>query len=289
MADVFEIRCGICGKAFKNELALKGHTRMVHPGQIDQPVEQHPEDQPETPEQDTAPPGYMQRTAPKKARLKDIPGWSAGVRENASIRMVKMVQPICPFSQKTYDTTPEGRVVERRDEGAQPNCQRAGGQWWIDCEARGHNPYMRKRIWYSKQDIYDTEASTGEQVKTGERTVRHEDDMPNIAQVAAHIRVNSGRGPEFKHTNHGFRYLAEMGFAEVCEMRNCQKPITVDSVFGKYCSMNHAALCGADGIGTKVTQIPGTFDQGNEIEVRLKRQGQLRQAADAMRAQKISK
>ena len=222
----------------------------------------------------------------KKAPLKELPGWSQGVREGSAIRMRKMVQPICPFSQKEYEQTPEGRLIERRSAGVQPNCQKRGGAWWGDCEAAGHDPYNRTRVWYSKRDIFETDAD-GEQVKTGERTVRHEDKIPNIAQVAAHIRVNSGRGPQYKHDQHGFRFLHEAGFAEVCEMRNCQKPATVETVYGNYCTKGHAALVGADGLGMRVTQLNGQFGQGHEVEIRLKRQQQLEQAASAMQARNI--
>lgn len=215
--------------------------------------------------------------------LKTIPGFSQGVRENSSIRMVKMIQPICPYSQKEYDTTPEGKLVERRSAGQQPNCQRRGGRWWEECEAAGHNPYYRKRIWYSKQDIFETD-DTGEQVKTGERTVRHEDEIPNVAQVAAHIRVNSGRGPQFKHDQSGFRYLHEMGFEEVCEYRNCQKPVGYESVYGNYCTKNHAALAGADALQVNVTQIGPGFDQGHEMQIRMRRQEDLQRAAGAIQA-----
>ena len=218
---------------------------------------------------------------------KTIPGFSQGVRENSAIRMKKMVQPICPHSQTKYDTTPEGKLVPRRDAGQQPNCQIRGGQWWKECETLGHDPYNRTRIWYSKEDQFDTD-STGEQVQTGVRTVRHEDKIPNIAQVAAHIRVNSARGPELKKQNAGFRDLVEMGFDPVCEMRNCQKPVEFTSNYGEYCSRNHAALCAADGLGKYVTQIPGLFDQGMEVDVRMKRREQLRVAAEAAGVRRIA-
>jgi hypothetical protein len=219
--------------------------------------------------------------------LKEIPGWSQGVRDNAAIRMVKMIRPVCLHSQKEYEQTPEGRIIERRTPGQEPNCQTRGGAWWETCEALGHNPYYRKRVWYSKQDVFETDAATGEQVKTGDRVVRHEDEIPNIKQVPAHVRVNSGRGPQFRHDNRGYRYLPEMGFAEVCEMRNCQKPVKVESLYGKYCSSNHAALCGADALGTNLQYIHGEFEQGKEVDLRMRRNRELREAATAMQVRKL--
>lgn len=214
--------------------------------------------------------------------LQQIPGWSQGVRDNASIRMVKLIRPVCPHSQKEYEQTPEGRIIERRTPGAEPNCQSRGGEWWKFCEEQGHNPYFRKRVWYSKQDVFETDAATGEQVKTGERVVRHEDVMPNVKQVAAHIRINSGRGPEVRKKAYGYKTLTEMGYEEVCEFRNCQKPVKFTSLYGDYCTKNHAALCGADALGTNLQYLNTEFQQGKEIDYRVRRQEQLRTAADAM-------
>lgn len=224
----------------------------------------------------------------KKADLKDIPGFSQGIRDNASIRMVKMMQPICPFSQFEIDVTPEGKLVPRREPRPdRQNCQKRGHGWWDYCVEQGHDPYFRTRVWYSKKDIYEEDPDTGEQVKTGERTVRHEEKRPNIAQVAAHIRVNSGRGPRHAFERKGFRTLESFGYNPVCEYRNCQNDVKVKSRFGAYCGMYHAALCGADATGQFVTQIPGRFDQGAEDQVAIKRQKQLQEAAQIMQAKEI--
>ena len=102
-----------------------------------------------------------------------------------------------------------------------------------------------------------------------------------------HIRINSGRGVDFRRTNHGYKYLSEMDFAEVCEMRNCQKPVRYTSNYGEYCSKNHAALCGADALGTNLQYVHSDFQQGKEIDFRLRRQQQLGQAAEAMQARPI--
>ena len=98
---------------------------------------------------------------PTKQDLKEIPGWSQNVRDNAAIRMKTMIRPVCPHSQKEYYETPEGKVLERRNPGAEPNCQTRGGQWWVECERLGHNPYFRERKWYSKDDIFETDEATG--------------------------------------------------------------------------------------------------------------------------------
>ena len=223
-----------------------------------------------------------------KEELKKLPGFSQGVRDSSSIRMVKMMQPICPYSQFEIDVTPEGKLIPRREPSPErQNCQKEGRGWWDKCVDRGHDPYFRTRVWYSKKDIYEEDPDTGEQVKTGERTVRHEEKKPNIAQVPAHMRVNSGRGPRLSYANKGFRMLKEFGFADVCEYRNCQHEVKVTSSYGKYCSRKHAALSGADAIGTPITQIPGRFDEGMEDQIATKRQRQLQEAAETIQVKDI--
>ena len=218
--------------------------------------------------------------------LSKIPGFSQGIRDNASVRMVKMMQPICPFSQFEIDVTPEGKLVPRREPRPdRQNCQKRGRGWWDYCVEQGHDPYFRTRVWYSKKDLF--EEQDGEQVKTGERTVRHEEKRPNIAQVAAHVRVNSGRGPALSYRNKGFRTLEDFGYAPVCEYRNCQNEVKVTSRMGGYCSMYHAALIGADGAQEFLTQTAAPLNQGGEDKVAIKRQKQLQEAAALIQAQEI--
>lgn len=204
-------------------------------------------------------------------KLATIPGFSQGVRPGAAARMVKLARPICPNSKVEMERTPEGRMVPKREGNPdRQNCQAAGGAWWIACEEKKHDPYFSTRVWYSKSDTY--EEVDGEQVKTGEKTVRHETRYPNIAQVAAHRRVNSGRGAEFAIARKGFKRLKDIGYEEVCQFRNCQKPVTIRSKFGLYCDREHATLIAADAQGILDYQIPGyELDLGIETQVQQKK------------------
>ena len=218
-----------------------------------------------------------------KKKLEKIPGFSQGIRENAAARMVKMAQPICPNSKLEMETTPEGRIIPKRtSDPNRQNCQKLGVGWWIHCEEAGHDPYFSTRVWYSKEDKFETDEATGEQVKTGERTVRHATKYPNISQVAAHVRVNSGRGVEFKMRRHGFKRLKDIGYEEVCQFRNCQKPVTVRSNVGLYCGKQHAALIGADAQSMFLVQLTGRFEAGSEMEIQQKRNRGLIEAASAL-------
>jgi len=216
-----------------------------------------------------------------KKNLKAIPGFSQGVRPNAAIRMVKLARPICPNSKIEMEVTPEGRIVPKREvDPNRQNCQKLGVGWWEHCEEQGHDPYFTTRVWYSRSDKFELDEATGEQVKVGERTVRHETKYPNVAQVAAHIRVNSGRGARHAMERKGFKRLTDIGYAEVCQFRNCQKPVTVTSNIGFYCGQEHATLCAADAQSMLITQIPGKdLDLGHEQEIRQKRAKQLLEAA----------
>lgn len=223
--------------------------------------------------------------AQKKEDLKQIPGFSTNVRTNAAARMVKLAQPICPFSKVKMIRTPEGRSIPDPNQDMQQSCQSGKDQdqetrrgWWNECEARGHDPYFTTRIWYSEEDIVNEE--TGEVERT--KKVRHTDRRPNISQVSAGVRVNSGqRGAQYKIQRFGFKRLPEIGYAEVCQFRNCQDPVTVTSRFGKYCGVEHATLIAADQQGLILTQKGSggvDWDLGEENSIGLKRARQLTEA-----------
>lgn len=210
------------------------------------------------------------------ADKKEIPGFSQGVRINAAGRTVKMVRPICPNSKMDMIRTPEGRWIPNPtpDPGRQ-NCQRMGGRWWEYCVKQGHNPYYSVREWDESRPRYD---ETGKLLET--EVIHHREEYPNIAQVAAHIRLNSGRGPEYKMRYGGFKRLKDLGFEEVCQFRNCQKVARYTSNVGLYCSQDHASLVAADAQGEFLTQITDKeFDLGSEVGIRRKRAEGLQKAA----------
>jgi hypothetical protein len=230
----------------------------------------------------------------QKKELKVIPGFSQGVRENSAARTIKMARPICPNSKVEMERTPEGKMVPKQEtDPNRQNCQKAGIGWWEECEAKGHNPYFTTRIWYSKEDKFGPDPENPEQtIKLGEKTVRHETQYPNIAQVAAHIRVNSGQGPRVKMKAAGFKRLSDIGYEEVCQFRNCQKPVRVTSNVGQYCSKNHAVLIAADIHGLLQYQTPGfgpDWDLGIEMQVEQKRRRWLTDSAQTADLQDVKK
>lgn len=197
--------------------------------------------------------------ATKQSEKKTIPGFSQGVRRNAAIRTIKMVQPICPNSKVDMLRGPDGKPY--RNPEPDPNrrsCQEERDEngnsiigWWRKCEELGHNPYFTTRVWFSEEDEYD---EAGEY--TGTKKKRHTSVYPNVTQVAAHTRVNSGRGPLIKMRASGFKRLADIGYEEVCQFRSCQKPVTVVSAVGEFCGNDHAYLCAADFYGILDYQRP---------------------------------
>lgn len=221
---------------------------------------------------------------PAKAEKNTIPGFTMGVRENASIRMVKLASPICPYSKQEMERTPDGRWIPKQNTNPTSNCQLAGGEWWKDCEARGHDPYYSTRTWYTTQDIYE-KSEDGFDVLTGTKTIRHSERRPNIIQCPVGLRYGGAQDPLYKlrrsMTVKGRKRLAEIGYEEVCQYRNCQRPISKRARsrrVGDYCSVEHMELVAADHMGIKLVQLTGRFELGAENEIRQKRLEQLNQA-----------
>jgi len=215
----------------------------------------------------------------KEKKLDKIPGFSQGVRDNAAVRMLKMARPICPNSKLKMAKDSEGKWVAA--ENQPQNCQLSNDpKWWETCAELGHNPYWTIRTWYEPVDLVE-EDEDGNQIVTGQKRIKHQVKRPNIAQVAIHIRVNSGQGAIMKMRDHGFARLADIGFEEACQFRNCQKPLDPKysgTSYGSYCSYNHLSLIAADVEGVAL-HYPSQLINGGEFEkVRKARQKQLREA-----------
>lgn len=188
-----------------------------------------------------------------KKELKKLPGTSRGVRDNAAVRMLKLGRPICPNSKLKMIKDDDGKWVAAEEQLM--NCQlmekddlpEGYGHWTEYCVAQGHDPYVTTRVWYEPVDLVE-EDEDGNQVVVGTKRMKHTTKRPNIAQVSISIRHNSGRGAIYKMQVHGFKRLADIGFEEVCQFRNCQKPLDPKysgTNFGSYCGYNHLALIGA--------------------------------------------
>jgi hypothetical protein len=214
-------------------------------------------------------------------KLEKIPGLSRGVRVNSAQRMVKLNRPICPNSRTEYDIDRTGKVIPKPNPPDRMNCQEEGGEWWVRCEERGHNPYFSTRKWHTTQDkLEETELPDGTKafVKTGEYLIPHEEKVPNIAQVAVNLRINSGEGAKRAVRMKGFRRLKDAGYEEVCQFRNCQKEVTkrgTSRKYGAYCSIEHLQLIAADQESIMLTQ--GAALPVDSQRAEQKRQKQLRE------------
>ena len=214
-----------------------------------------------------------------------IPGFSQGVRQNAAARRLVMNAPICPYSQKKYTKDQWGNQVPV-DEGTQ-NCQLQGGQWWIDCDARGHDPYFTTKVRYTIEDVYETDAA-GREIKTGEQRVAHREYRPNLVTVPMNRRINNGRGVLDSIEKKGRRRLRDAisehspaGYIEVCQFRNCEKPVNpkYHSIpLGDYCSKDHFQLSAANEKGVKLHILATGLATGSEERIAMERDQQLAQA-----------
>lgn len=212
--------------------------------------------------------------------LKKIPGNNSGVRVNAQLRMKKLGQPICPFSKIEMERDYKGDWVPKKgpkDPGRE-NCQLAGGTWWKDCVAKGHDPYNREVTWYVTEDVYDTE--TGE--LTGTKKFRRSVRLPNIKAVAISPRINSGLGVRKAKQQKGCVELPEIGYREACQYRGCHNDVNPNCKsikYGDYCCTEELALVAADQQGIALFRpnlaLNGPIDEPKFVR---ERQKQLREA-----------
>jgi hypothetical protein len=209
---------------------------------------------------------------PAAAEKKKIPGFSQGVRKNSAVRMVNLVAPVCPNSQRR-------RKSDGTFEEVGQNCQLSGHGWWVMCEKLGHDPYFSNHKTYETIDVTDEE---GYVVGTKKRPVLNR--RPNIVQVPVGVRYHSGQGAVNSIRNKGRKRLGDLGYEEVCQFRNCQKEVDkkhISKAFGSYCSREHLALVCADQKSIALTQVDGDVASllgGIESQARQNRQSQLRQA-----------
>lgn len=216
-----------------------------------------------------------------KKDLKQLPGHTRGVEINAALRTLKLGQPICPNSKVEMERLSDGRWVPKPKTPGKENCQLAKGEWWLDCEKRGHNPYFTTTKWYVTEDILEEDAQ-GRLVKTGEQLIPQEETRPNIAQVAISIRHNSGKGALKAIEKKGFKRLPDIGYFDVCQFRNCQSPVNPkvkSRNYGHYCSVAHLQLICADVEG-ELLHVPSQVVNGTDYQKVVKmREKQLREAS----------
>jgi hypothetical protein len=216
-----------------------------------------------------------------KPKLKRLPGATSGVREGANVRMVKLMRPICPNSKITLKKGPDGELTPVPLAAGEVNHQKGNRRgWWEDCAEAGHEPYYTKREWPVPRPKI-TINEDGEKIQDGIVYVLNEEIRPNVAQVAIGARYNSGKSASIAIERKGFRRLGDFGYEEVCQYRNCENPVTVDTSAGGYCSKVHAQLVAADLQG--VALMNANFGYvGDPSKWVNKRQQQLREAGQGI-------
>jgi hypothetical protein len=216
-------------------------------------------------------------TAPKPV-LKTLPTSGVGLSANQPVRMVKLAHPICPNSKIEMEKDATGKWVRKQGptDPERQNCQRMGYGWWKSCEEKGHNPYFREVVWYVTEDEFDDDG-----LMVGEKRFRRSRTLPNISQVAVAPHLNSGEGARRAVKNKGFKRLPDIGYAEVCQYRNCMNPVDpkfVSKTYGGYCRGEELALVVAEQQG-EVLHRPDARLNGNEVDkIERARQKQLNEA-----------
>jgi hypothetical protein len=215
----------------------------------------------------------------ERKKLLKMPGFSTDKRTNSSVRTIKLGRPICPFSKIEMEKDETGKWVAKQGptDPDRQNCQKQGGRWWTDCEARGHDPYNREVVWYVTEEVYDPDS--GE--LTGSKRFRRSRKIPNFAQVAVATHLNSGKGARRAIENKGYKRLPEMGYEEVCQYRNCQDPISPEAVsqkYGSYCCVEELALVAAAEQGIMLHRPDSRLNGDEEDKVVRLREKQLMEA-----------
>lgn len=186
-----------------------------------------------------------------KPKLKPYPFKGTGINENAALCMAKMVVPMCPC-ESDADAERIDAVFERqgRERKTRPpkefrgvdNCQsgRWRNRWWEECEKLGHNPYFLKTVTTRTETVVDDEGYV-----TGTRQREIVKEHLNVVQVPISLRHDSGRGVAVSIAK-GARSLMQMGYQNVCMMRNCELPAKLRYLHGEFCNERHARLTKAD-------------------------------------------
>lgn len=163
-----------------------------------------------------------------KKDLKIIPWERAGVRLANGGRTLKMIQPVCPES------------------AAGSGCEMLYGAWWIECDKKGHNPYFQ--VGEVKTNIPEiAESESGRKLVTGYKEEIELVESVRTNQVPYTDRVGSKQMPEDKRFFHGWKFPEELGFAPMCQFRNCYEAFPeVKTRYGDYCREEEARMVIAD-------------------------------------------
>lgn len=164
-----------------------------------------------------------------KKDLKVIPWERQGIRLATGGRTIKMLQPVCPNAAV-------GDGCENKEYGA----------WWVACEQNGHNPYFQIEEVKHQTPIV-SESESGRKLVTGHQEEVELIETVRTNQVALYERVNSKQGVEDKRFFHGWKMPEDMGYAPMCEFRNCFAPFPeVKTRYGAFCSEEQARMVIAD-------------------------------------------
>ena len=192
--------------------------------------------------------------ASKEEKLKELPSTGHAIRLRSAGREVKLVIPVCP----------EGQLRDEQGNALGDDCRLLANNargWWDTCDSRGHNPYFRHIIKYNIVDNWVTDPDTGEEEARGKKRIKLRDEwVPNVKGIAWSPNISSGQSVERAIIRRGAKRLHELGYREVCMLKNCMKPAEFFSVrYGAYCKERHARVAAASvsGVLFPLINLPG--------------------------------
>lgn len=192
----------------------------------------------------------------KKNALEVIPWERVGVQLSNPARTIKMLQPICP------------ETINLETGSASPGCEtkhKDFGAWWQKCEEKGHNPYIQVFEHPVRTPVVET-TEDGRRLIVGYKEELELRESPRTIQVPLGPRFNSGQFLEEKRFFHGYKYPHEMGYADMCEFRNCFAPNPeINTRYGAFCREDEARMITADARHT-VLEVLNPEKRATQIE-----------------------
>ena len=208
----------------------------------------------------------MAGTVKASPGLKPYPFHDGAVNENAAIRVIRLVIPVCPIDGNPEIKMRDGSYTPNPNYTGEPNCQQARKfndhcLWDVaKCVELGHDPYyttIRRPI---LKEVVDEDGYVTER-----RTQYVVEKRLNVIAVSDNMRHSSGREVPLAVAR-GAKTLEDFGYASPCEFRSCSRPQQVDTRYGKYCSERHARLVAADKrqVLLAIPSDPLAADKANE-------------------------
>lgn len=203
-----------------------------------------------------------------KSDLKPYPYHDGTVNENAAVRTVRLVMPMCPIDGNPEIKQRDGSFKPNPNYTGEQNCQQVfakndQGVWDVqECIDRGHDPYYTRL----RRAVIDEEVAEDGTVMDSKIRYVVEKRL-NIMPISVNRRIASGQLLALARARGGLP-MEDFGYASPCEFRSCSRPQKVETRVGKYCSERHARLILADARSMLLTVPSDPYSRDQAVRER---------------------